>query len=467
MQANNDPKWTDDAAFWNEAWADMNKRLDDKQPPNRKAAVVWWRNYGWLAALLLLVVAVATPSAMAYLSQDEATEQELNTPMVPLTPTSKLPVVIADNDHKSANRENQAQEEGAIEHAARFPETLAASSEIKTLQANTSNATSKQAPLTVIPVEKGDPGMEGTLTVSPLDATALVDQAGTTILNTPTTESNIKEVPAPLTSLIPQPIGAIEFAQRQRTDQLAIVVKKPKLASRLYLDAGISEGLRGNNTGFYAGLGYNVPISKRFSIPVSFHFRKDFHNFKELAESGTPARFLENSDITTGSSVPDTILITFSEDNIDAIVSTSFEGRIGFTYSPAPRWQIGTSASLNYLLTANALTSSQYRAAFASPQGNNTALDTNIELVNGLSSSRVDASLASPGSLTGEAVGSLSGFPKFDHWVFHAGLNVSYDLTRKLTLTMAGRRLISQPDQVKVVGLQRGQLEIGARWRLK
>jgi hypothetical protein len=200
---------------------------------------------------------------------------------------------------------------------------------------------------------------------------------------------------------------------------------------------------------------------------VGLRFQKNFYNFKKLAGSDTPASFLEAADVSTTASIPDTFFVTFSEDNIDEIVTTALESHIGLSYSPAPRWQIGTSVSLSYLITAKARISSQYQAEFAADQSNRSILNADISLVNGLNFFGEDASFSAVGSPIATGTGSPSGFPQFNQLVAQAGLNISYDFTQKLTLTMAGRRVLAQPDQSKVIGLQRGQLEIGARWRLK
>ncbi len=55
MQANKDQDWTDDAAFWGDAWADMNTRLDEK-PDRRKGGLAWWPFYLGVAAVFVLVM---------------------------------------------------------------------------------------------------------------------------------------------------------------------------------------------------------------------------------------------------------------------------------------------------------------------------------------------------------------------------------------------------------------------------
>jgi len=55
MQANKDQDWTADADFWDEAWADMNTRLDDA-PGRRKGLLVWWKTYLATAAGLVLAL---------------------------------------------------------------------------------------------------------------------------------------------------------------------------------------------------------------------------------------------------------------------------------------------------------------------------------------------------------------------------------------------------------------------------
>jgi hypothetical protein len=278
---------------------------------------------------------------------------------------------------------------------------------------------------------------------------------------------SVIKVPVALLSLTGHPINPIEFAQTVTTNQRDAVIKQPKLTSGLYLEAGVSNGLKGNKIGYYAGLQYSLPVSKRLSIPVGLRFRRDFHQFDELAASGTPARCL-GVDTTAGSTAPDTILFEFTAENLQEIITTGFEGSIGFTYAPTQRWRIGASLSINYLQSAIARVSTQNESALgAFDQSEFLNEDANITLVSNLSSSRADAALSSPNRPISLGAGSLSSFPNFNQWVTHAGLNVSYDLTQNLSLTLAGRRLLTQPDQSKIIGLQRGQLEFGARWRLK
>jgi hypothetical protein len=467
MQANNDPKWTDDAAFWNEAWADMDKRLD-QPPPSRKTAVVWWRRYGWLLSLVLFVAAVATPAAMAYLSQNENMEQPPTAPKAPATPAPAPPEVIASNGSEPSSQETMITEQTSDKATATKGSSTAAAAAVSEsptspVPANVTTSASEGIPASTSSTDDGAMVLGEQPTSSPSPANIVPNVVKTLGQNGPTSALSLKGVPAALMFLTDQPIGSIEFGQNITVNQLDVIITKPKLASRFYLDAGTSHGLKGNKTGYYAGLQYSLPISKRLSVPLGIRFRRDFHQFVELAESGTPARFLEVNNSTT-STAPDTILFEFTAANFKEVVTTGFESRIGLEYSATPRLRIGASLSVNYLQAATARVSPLSQRELADAQNNLLYADADFTLVNGLRFSRLDASFSTPNTIS---TGSSSNFPSFNQWVAHAEVNVSYDLTPKLSLTLSGRRLLAQPDQSKVIGLQRGQLEIGARWRLK
>jgi hypothetical protein len=474
MQANNDPKWTDDAAFWNEAWADMDKRLNE-EPKSRKAVLVWWRRYGWLLGLILLVTAVETTAAMAYLSQEEKTEQQPTpyqtpvTPVTPATPVDKTPEVIASNDVDVANQEPtataSAEDKVVVTKSAPSPVVPVATtaSVVTDTPPNPTSATSPSTTSTTNneAITLGEPpsNFPPTSTIIPSSSEALEQ---TPPVFTPST----KEIPAALTSLTRASIAPITFAQNLSTTQLDAVIGKPKLVSRLYLDAGTSYGFKSNKVGYYAGLQYSLPLSKRVSIPLGLRFRRDYHQFVELAESGTPARYLDIGNSTTASA-PDTILFEFTSENLNEVATTSFEGRIGVDYSVTPRLRIGASLAVNYLQAAIARVSPQYQQEFAADQNRLLNADADITLVSGLSFFSEDASAVDQATPLASGNGAPSNFPNFNPWVAHAGMNLSYDLTNRLSFTLSGRRLLAQPDQSKVIGLQRGQLQIGARWRLK
>ena len=385
----------------------------------------------------------------------------------PETPTTAPPAVIAANGKEAAAQEPRATDQ-ASDRA-----TIARNNSPKPIVSKKAT----KSVITSVPtfVSEGTPSSSSTSaddeaivlgeqpTSFPSPANIVPNVPETSGHNIPTSTPSAKEIPAALASLASQSIGPIEFAQNFAPTQLDVAISKPKLASRFYLDAGASYGLKGNKTGYYAGLQYSLPISKRLSIPVGLRFRRDFHQFEELAESSTPLRFLDIGNSTTATA-PDTILFEFTAESLKEIVTTSFEGRIGLAYSATPRLRIGASLSVNYLQAAIARVSPQYQEAFADAQNRLLNADANISLVSDLSSTREDASFSTPIVLE---AGSSSNFPTFNQWVGYAGLNATYDLTQKLSLTLSGRRLLAQPDQSKIIGLQRGQLEIGARWRLK
>ncbi|MFK8161102.1 MAG: hypothetical protein AB8H12_01455 [Lewinella sp.] len=465
MQANNDPKWTDDAAFWNEAWADMDKRLNE-QLSNRKVPVVWWRRYGWMLGLLLLITAVATPATITFLSHDsKAEEQESASPKAP---AKVLPTVIADNDDQSTVKEIKSEEQlpaKAIIADRKSDESGETDSSKRLGVASPSTFALKQAP----PIKLADRSIEtatqNKIAFSPSPKEAPIATAEITIKNS-STEQLLEDIPTALSSLTSRPIRAIQFDQDYGTAQIDAVVKKSSLASRLYLNAGLSNGLRGNKIGYYAGLQYNLPISKRLSIPVGLRFRRDFHRFVELAESQTTIRFLQGN--STAAAAPDTILFAFNADNLSEVVTTGFEGRIGFEYAATHRLRVGASLSINYLQLATARLTTQSQTEFAGVQDRFLNEDADITLVSGLSlSSQFDASVTDPITSLVTNNGVATNSPSFNQWTAHAGLDVAYDLNNRLSLTLAGRRLFTQPDQSKIIGIQRGQLELGARWRLK
>lgn len=464
MQANNDPKWTDDAAFWNEAWADMDKRLNE-EPKSRKPVVAWWRRYGWLLGLVLLVTAVATPATMAYFSQEEKTEQQPIPNQPPVTPAITPPAVIAANDIDDSDQEPMAtapsanQPTGTKSTAAPVVVQAETIASVETAGPNSTIAPTFATNNESIALGEPPSNFPPTTAIKPISVEALKQTL-------PDFTPSVKEVPAALTSLASRPVAPIIFAQDFPSTQLDAVIKKPKLASRFYLDAGTSYGFKSNKIGYYAGLQYSLPLSKRFSIPVGLRFRRDFHQFVELAESGTPASFLDTGNSTTATA-PDTILFEFTPENLNEVVTTSFEGRIGLDYSVTPRLHIGASLAVNYLQAAIARVSSQYQQEFAANQNRLLNADADITLVSGLSFFSEDASAVDQATPLGSGNGAPSNLPNFNPWVAHAGMNLSYDLTNRLSFTLSGRRLLAQPDQSKVIGLQRGQLEIGARWRLK
>lgn len=93
MQAKQEPDWTADDAFWDDAWANMQERLDET-PADKRYAAGWW----WLGSSALLLLA-----GLFWLSQtDAASATNSSTPTVP-APATEQPTMPTNNDEVFAS----------------------------------------------------------------------------------------------------------------------------------------------------------------------------------------------------------------------------------------------------------------------------------------------------------------------------------------------------------------------------
>lgn len=460
MQANNDPNWTEDAAFWNEAWADMDKRLDQEPPSGRKAAAIWWRQYSWLLGLFLAGM-VAIPTIIAYWPSTENTEQLTPAPTDVAPPSviaakTDAPATVA-HPQLPVTADNKAELKTALRaDQPSLDKTVAVEALAETRMESEVSTTP------VSPVGTGAGAPQRAMDTGPVATEAL----STDLAEKPTGPISADPIPReeyPPAPLLPvYPVSPLNYAEKYPDVPADISMIKSRTPSALYLTGGATQGLRGNRTGYYAGLQYQFPAGKRFSIPVDLRFRKDYHSFKGLSASDQPSGFLDISDVTS-TGAPDTIFFVFSEANITSVTTTSLEATIGLNYSPAPRWQVGVGLSLNYLNTARARVSTRFleSANFAMAEAADIA--TNIALFNNANSL---FSRASMDSQNAQAI-SVSSLPEFNQWIYYGNLSVSYALTPKISLAISGRSLLSQPDRSRKIGMQQGQLEVGAKWRIR
>lgn len=85
------PTWTPDDAFWDEAWTDMEQRLDRER---RRKPAGWW----WLPLVLLIGLTVYRVWASDFFSASEKVQAEENSLIVPEKTTDEPIAVFEGND---------------------------------------------------------------------------------------------------------------------------------------------------------------------------------------------------------------------------------------------------------------------------------------------------------------------------------------------------------------------------------
>jgi hypothetical protein len=446
MQANKDQNWTDDGAFWDEAWTDMNRRLDEN-PPNRKRRVVWW----WYAGALLALLLVVTPTVVAHVFEDgigtETEGKRTPPPSAPLKAPAPHPAAAPEKAVYAANAVSDARSEVPKTEETKAPTTPPASLE-------------KPGSASENPPKYGAPKADETSTAPPTNEAFEAPKKRVTLPAPSPVQSPGEEIAA---RFVPSAISALARAEFTAlpvpniTELPVIVAGKGRHANALTLEAGALGTSR--LTGFYAGAGYRFKLSGRWSVPVALRYRKE-----EVLLSAFPVPN-ENNDLafnpnTSATNDQDSVIVSSVNGDIavdlssGVLLTEAVETRVGLQYALTPRLRVGAGISAAYLWRADL----SFRA---------TTIDASSDLGNPFSLLRSGTNSLNynfGGASFDVSEGQL---PDIDPLHLRAYLDLNFDLTPRLGLTAGGSILLRQPDRNETIGVPAGRASVGLRWRLR
>lgn len=439
MQANNDQNWADDGAFWDEAWTDMNRRLDEN-PPRRKRRAAWWWYTGGVLALLLAITPLVVAGVFNGDGSPEAKPAQLKAPSPPPAAAPEKEV-YADKVESDEASETPDVEETETPFAAYSP----------------SNGPS---PRPEKPSKYRNTKTDETLATSPVSQkpealTSTVVLPATPPVSAPIKEVTTRDVPYATPALA----GAeLSFFPVPNLEELPTVTPPNGLPNALSFEAGALG--TSELTGFYAGAGYRFKLSERWSVPVSVRYRKEQIPVGAFPRSG------RNLDASPGAVLTDRGDSIFINSDLGSIVvdlssgvlqTEALETRVGLQYNLTPRLRLGTGISAAYLWRADL----SFRARTVR---DNVSLENSLDLLQSGESSFSFSSNNDPLGAFDLAEGQL---PSINPLHLRTYFDLAYDLTPRLSLTAGGSILLRQPDKNETIGVPAGRASLGISWRLR
>ncbi|WP_273447113.1 hypothetical protein [Neolewinella agarilytica] len=492
MQANKSPEWKDDAAFWDDAWKDMQQRLDGE--PQKRRPVLWW----WLGlGTVLLVLAAATFWFLPPFGNESSTPEttpvqsrEASVVEAPIAASENVTSVTeataklipGEGNHLSSPAKAAAQltptrRKGAKENATRLPATDASNEDLQpaAAQSNISNRISNIAyPQAISPTPKAAAQLtpnKGNLSPPPLQRRGAKENAA----RLPATDSSKEDLQSSAAqSKISNRISDIAYPQavsllpgediRPLPSGLVLPEVSPiaqRSKSRFELLAGGTLSAAFAKPGYFAGLSYTLPSRAKISFPVSLRYRFDAIEITGLDgsrlspvtnENGQQVEFDENQ-------AAEELLSNLAINNFNELRTSSLELRFGMAWRAASRLRLSGHGGLQYLFSARGPSISSQDNTFADLSG--TGRYVNLD-VGGLFSSEFDL-VSSPAGTPNIGNASPIGV---NRWALRAGLNVNYQLTGRLGVFAGGQYLLTPIYQQQVAELRKTQLEAGVSWRL-
>jgi hypothetical protein len=458
MQANKDQDWADDAAFWDDAWADMNSRLD-KKPERRKGILAWWPFYLCAgAALVLVAVGARTISGQGEIEASPplpSVEVPASSPIAASEDSkliAEIPSLAGTNEGKpvlSVSAKNIPQQSDQ-------PRTTVASTQPAATPPPVANTQRTVAPLTTeLTASHGatSPNISSPATPSANDGSE--EKAMAVVKAFIPRETSCGNIFPGITidllkqTFITEGIPPLEIDQLF-VDELNSVPNVPlqrhKYPNPLTLEAGLTSDFTFGYRGGYAGIGYRVTGGKKLSFPLSLRYRLD-----QLEIKDSPLEDPDENGLGTGSAptegTADLLLIPQS------ISATALELGAGVAWDATPRLRLSTGLSASYQVLALVNFEGQGNRGIFNQADFAVSEDYSVRLNRG-------EALLSTLTIDGAS-------PDFTPWNFRANFGATYDITPRLGVNLKATRLLTQPDRADILGLRTGRMEIGLSYRLR
>ncbi|MEM9837120.1 MAG: hypothetical protein AAF828_11495 [Bacteroidota bacterium] len=445
--------WSADDVFWDEAWQDMHRQLDQAMPikeKRRKRAIFWW----WTGiAVLLLAGMLVSQSALFSPAIDSfplpSVQQEttqVQTPILAAQPATPERPTLSD---ASVSTITQTESPPTLPAASTDLAATHLTATLSTIKENTSFSKQSLAAAAVPPVP-----VTGT-TDAPTSPDQQVSGQGA-VVGDVSSMASVALLPTkslsflPLSPALQLPSEAQKLKRRKKTNILAEVMA--------------THGSRSPGSGYGFGLVVQRSLHPRHSLSLSFGVRAQ----REQYRFGRFENGRQESDEAIFSGMDTSIAnlddqLTFGDLNAIAAEQgadylTSYDLRIGinYDYSLGKRWFVGGGLGLNYLVRGRAPSLIAQVQGTPTEERSGSFLITDFGFQNLLSANATTTLTSSPGNNEPFSTNRL----RFD-WELRLG----YRFSPRLDIT-AGCRNFTTPllntDLLKVNTL-RG--EVGIRYR--
>ncbi|MTB53868.1 hypothetical protein [Lewinella sp. W8] len=335
MPDNLNQEWTDDAAFWDEAWSDMSARLDQTE---RKRALGWWRSLG-LALLLLLPLFIFLQSRgqsndTPALAPNPATETPADETIVSTAPAT-APLAGEHLESAPTTPEAPSTPETPIRPPALPPATPVRSAGETPL--STPSVTTPVATATV---------PEAIAERAPLDAPPVAKES--LDANEPEQPVPVRTVPDALPLIDAEVVESLHWEDPRELPGV-IASRKTLRRNALEVEAGLNTGGIPDFGGEFAGLRYAIPLSDKLSLPVGLRYQH--HNwrisgldndvsFEQVADPGNPDRMDAEA-----------FLNTLSLAALDRVITNQITLRTGLEYRAGKRFTLFGGTGIHYFLS--------------------------------------------------------------------------------------------------------------------
>ena len=428
--------WTDDAAFWDEAWMDMAARLDDK---DRARGVAFWVR--WLALPAVLLLGLLTFNLIG----QEAEPNESRPPEAPVP--AGAPAAVRDQnegstdspateveqaDHRKTEQPKVARVfDGEIHH----PPTALSRPRRGQLLSTGAAAVEPSADRTIDAQTQEVVSGPGTNLPTPVEVSA--DLARTKQQRLAPTELTLLPsvkytVDVPDFALQPK---AIDLPSASRTE---IGVE----GDLTYASGGFSPGYR---LGGYAKVG----LGKRFYLPLSLVYERD--RLRIATAIGTD---LNSQDMAGGVPVSSDIRVTRIDGRrVNELRLDGLSLGTGLGYRLTPRLSMAVRADGVYRLAALGVTDLNQREEYRLTGIGSTFSGNEFNAAAPVAEQAIDF--------------SESDLNTINRWQWRAGATVGYRLSPALNLRIGADRLLSPIFTRESIRVRPWRLAVGFRYQLR
>lgn len=448
MPGKNTQDWTDDAAFWDDAWTDMELRLDQKK--ERRGVAFWLR---WAVPVLLLLAGVVGTRLM--ILSNRGTKAE---PVVEFRTDGNPRLTAADQTIGEAKFET-------ADLGPSFPEREETSGDTAA-KPRSSNPSFAPAPA---------PKTSFSLQASPAASNSAAYVKPSKQLALPTPQAKDEKLPAPNIDLPTTPVQNIDPEISLQAVALLKVppfdltyddelpsppIIKHKSPIAFGLEAGGTYANSSSHPGLYAGFYAEIPAGKRIRFPISLRYRQDELRIASPSEATTVQDI--NLDPTGGANDFTALNLSVDDRPLNQLQIRGIELASGISGRLAGRLHGTFQLGGVYLFAARGLTDlrledGEYNASYISNSGQQDAVG-----FGGGTPAIAGGNLLLRTS--SEGLGNSNGL---NRWLIRSHLGLEYGLRPNITLQGGVNRVHTPIFTGDLLAAKRTQFSLGLRYQLR
>lgn len=437
--------WTDDAAFWDEAWTDMSARLDQTE---RKYLISWRRRMG-IALVLLLSLIVYLQSQM--IGPVENAPESPDTPsassqpaIIAATPPAEAPAVALTEDQvpegmdaaSTDSPDNAFPSSGKI--ATSGKETPKSS--FPTVVNTRRRAPSPDLPAAATIVNEGSTKVPPTSSEQNPAVAEAAEMAGWE------QEAGARTIPSALSPLKGPATAPLTWISETFPPELS-AFKKNRRRSALALEAGVNTGGLPDFGGNYLGLRYAIPISRRLSFPIGLRYQH--HNWRISSLEDRP-EFEQVANPSTPDMDGRSFLNDLSAAELDQVITNQVTLRAGLEYLAGKHWTFSGGTGVHYFLS-----------------GRGPSADDDGARLVGLNFNRWGRAEEDALAVTGGSSGSAASPPIANSLGLSLHAGAGYRLGNRWTIFGEVSVLATPIYRGQPASVERSRLGLGIRYRLR